>query len=434
MPIVTRPYAAQPQRHVRIDRSNPLNSGLRFVYDAAQGVRDVITGDFAQTLDATLPAIIESSDLHRAAYITAAAADNLQWGSGASTESSPVNEILSGATQSTVEVLFRTRNTATTPHLLSQWNISSGNHWLVQINGTGLIWVAAEDSAANRRRWDGTSLFTANVWHRLILSWRGGSDYTAYLDNSPRTLSAVNTAALSIRPAAFALRIAPNTGGTPNVDVALFRVWDRGLSLDEVSKLAAASPFEFYESRRIWTPSSASSGNSYTFSVNGVLTPTGTLVRQTGKLSTGVVPLFGNPIKQTNATRTGSTSTTGGVNKLTNKRYSGSSTTVGNLTPSTGLDQSVNGSITTSGVLTTAATFTRFYDSSITTTGSIVRSVAKRVGGTLSLTGSAFKRMFVALASSIAAFGVATGFKFTPVASGVFQRGMRFIRRFIGRR
>ena len=254
MPAQLRRLVTQPHGLARIDWSDPLNQGLRFVFDMARGPREFLTGETPRTSSDTLQSVVESSDQWRAAYLSAAIQENLQWGNNATATSSALNGILSGASQSTVELLFRTRSTGTTPHLFGQWNLSSGNHWLVQINGTGLVWIAAEDAGSNRTRFDGTSLFTANVWHRLILSWRGGSNFTAILDRTERSLSTVSAAASTIRANPVALRIAPNTGGTPNADVALARIWNRGLSRDECLQLAERMPFEFYARKRVYVP------------------------------------------------------------------------------------------------------------------------------------------------------------------------------------
>ncbi len=249
--LIRPPLAQQPQFAAQIDRSNPLTRGLVFAVDAGIGAQREIITDLAPTVFNGSPS---TAGPYRSVYVNAAAADNWQWGDNANATSSPLNGILSGATQSTVELVFRTRSTATTPHAFGQWNLSSGNHWLVQINGTGLVWVAAEDDAANRRRWDGSGLFTANRVHRLILSWRGGSDYTAILDGSRRVLTAVNTAATSIRTNVFALRIASNTGGTPDLDIGVARVWNRGLSEAECFALASRHPAALYQpmARRVW--------------------------------------------------------------------------------------------------------------------------------------------------------------------------------------
>lgn len=210
------------------------------------------------------------------------------------------------------------------------------------------------------------------------------------------------------------------TGLTAGTNYRLAIVWYDGTN---TSNVAISTSF-----------TTSSGGTQYNQSISGSLSLAGALIRQISRLTVGATTLVGSLVKQTNARRTSSITTSSILNRETYKRYAGSITLSGAPNPSTGLAQTTSGSLTLSGVVQRAATYLRFYASSITTVGGLVRSTSKRVGGTLSLAGSAFKGMFVALTASITAFGAATGFKFTPTVGGVFQRGIRFIRRFVGRR
>lgn len=434
MLILQKPWTSQPQRWVEFDKSNSLTQGLVFAVDVGVGGPVELTTK-ELPISYNWPVVPNTGGL--AAYISAAAATNWQWGSDASVGSSGLNTILSGATQSTVEVVFRLRSTGVTPHLFGQWNLTSGNHWLVQTNGTGLIWVAAEDAGGNRRRWDATSVFTAGVLHRLILSWQGGANKVMVLDGVDRTatLTNVSTVATSIKTNPFALRIAPNTAATPNVEVVSARVWNRGMSLAECLLMASQSPSALYEPLKIYIPFQApAGGTNYTQSVSGVITSSGGLVRTTYKFPVGSVTSSGVISKVISTSKVGSITSSGAVNKSTTKTYSGSTTPSAALATSTGLEQTNTGSITATGALSRAVTFVRYYSSSITLVGTYVRAISITLAGSITAQGSAFKSTLRRLVGSITGAGSVSGFKFTPSVGGTLSRTLRSLRNFIGRR
>lgn len=254
MLLFRAPLSSQPLSTAQIDVANPLASGLVFCADVGPfGISEGIK----RLQPSTFLGSIGYAGQYRGAYLSSGSV-NWRWGDDVVASSSPVNGVVSGATQTTVDVLFRSRNIGASYHLFSQWNISSGNHWLVQVNGSGLIWVAAQDGSGNRRRWDGSSLFTQAKWHRLILSWRGGSSMAAWLDGVDITssLSSVDAVATSIATNPTAMLIASAAGGTPDVDLSFARLWNRGLSNAEGRQLATGRPWQILQPlpRRIWQP------------------------------------------------------------------------------------------------------------------------------------------------------------------------------------
>lgn len=164
------------------------------------------------------------------------------------------------------------------------------------------------------------------------------------------------------------------------------------------------------------TAPSSAGGTNYTKSISGSITSAGAFVRLVGKQLAGTTTSVGSAIKETSVFKTASITPASSVS-------SGGT-----------LAQSVSGSITISGVLTDAVNYVRSYASSITLTGGLVNAISKMLSGTISLTGSVYKGMYVALSGAITALGSLSTFKFTPTIGERVNRGMRFLRRFIGRR
>lgn len=252
--ILPRRFYSQPQEAVQIDWDNPLTRDLEFAYDGAQKL------DLARNL------------FPSAAHYENGVADIVTEHGLATTIAGPhwgalvFDPVLNdSATQSTVDLLIRFHTVAGGVHTFGAWNQpSTGNHWLIQRNGTGMVWVPAEDSPGYRRRWDATGLFTANQWARLILSWQGGGAAVMYLNgvNRSASLSAVNVDATYIKPSSAELWVGSSLAGqNPAYDLAFARVWRRGLSADECA-LLSDTPYALYKSpsRRIYFDAATGGG------------------------------------------------------------------------------------------------------------------------------------------------------------------------------
>lgn len=173
---------------------------------------------------------------------------------------------------------------------------------------------------------------------------------------------------------------------------------------------------------------SKSFGGSLTLA--GALAATKTFIRALG----GSITAAGSLSKSTAKNVAGSITKVGSVIKSTAKAFTGSTTV--SATPVVGMGASANlsGSITLSSVLSDAVTFVRNYGSQIVLSGGMAKAISKLVGGSISMVGNAFKGMYKVLTSSITMSSIVSGFKFTPEEGGALARGLRFMRRFIGRR
>ena len=166
------------------------------------------------------------------------------------------------------------------------------------------------------------------------------------------------------------------------------------------------------------------------------MTLAGVLSRAVNKTVVGTLTTTSNLFRQVSKQVTSSITTVGALVKHTFTKMAGSVTT--SAGPVTGgiFAQSASGSITLSSVLTDAVTFVRSYGSSITLSGTLAKPVYKLLTGSIALVGSVFKLVTkVAFTASMTLTGALSAFSFTPgVGGGVLGRGLRFMRKFIGRR
>ena len=179
-----------------------------------------------------------------------------------------------------------------------------------------------------------------------------------------------------------------------------------------------------------------SSGTTYFQNIAGSLSIQGQISRLVGKSLAGNATLLsGNIFRITSKTLLASSTISASVGKFTSKgSFAGSIVATGVVMVGGTLSFTATGSITMTSILSDAVTYVRAYGSTITLSGNPFRLIAKSVGGVLALTGDAYKRMFVFIQSSISALGALATFKFTPGPGSILARGMRFMRKFIGRR
>lgn len=280
---------------------------------------------------------------------------------------------------------------------------------------------------------------------RFVLQCFGGSQSTVassyVLWRNGQRFTTSTVANWTNVTAAIARIGARDTGADP-FEGALqdMRMWARVLTDPEAeaeSRIVRAA--ELYEPRKLWLPTSVvGGGNNYTTTIVGSLTGSGYILRQTNRLVVG--------------SSTGSNT----LNKHTTKTSGGSSTPSGSGVPNVGASQNTSGSITLVGSLANAVTYVRNYASQIissgslsaafsglylqtisgiiTAAGAVSKSVSRLVTGSMTLTSALYRHITRTLSSTITGIGNLSAFKFVPTVGGLVNRGMRFMRRFIGRR
>jgi hypothetical protein len=127
----------------------------------------------------------------------------------------------------------------------------------------------------------------------------------------------------------------------------------------------------------------AVAGTTYTISLDGSVTPTGSLVRQVGKALAGSATATGALLRQTQKALAGSITAAGALAKQLARTLAGSVTPTGALTRQIG----------------------KALASSTTAAGAIVKQVGKALGGSVTVTGALAKLLARTLAGSVAASG-----------------------------
>lgn len=150
--------------------------------------------------------------------------------------------------------------------------------------------------------------------------------------------------------------------------------------------------------------------------------------------NTGSVTGTGSISKLTQRNITGSSTFSNILNKHTTRIILGSMSSSGDPNPTSGISQSISGSVSVSGSILTQVLFVRSYNSIIQPTGGLVKAIDKLLSGVLTLTGSAYKGLFKFISGTFTLSGTVNGLKFTPTTGRIIDRGMRFMRKFIGRR
>lgn len=262
---------SQPQiGPARIDWSNPITKGLAFSFDAPFGQRDLVTGIPGETLGLGITNTVGGNGRQ---YTFSGSQANRSCSFG-------LRNALCGATQATWEILaYLPANPS--GYLFSQWDWSQ--YWLVQLTSSGgVVWVAAQDVSGNRRRWDGTGLFTTAGWYHIVLSWNGGSNYVAVINGVDKTSSfnAVNTTANNIKattPTNDYVQVNSMSGTGVAGSVVFARAWTRGLSKAECLSLSA-NPWQIFAAPSLGLfVSAAGGGTDHSLSAPGVSTSSPTV-------------------------------------------------------------------------------------------------------------------------------------------------------------
>lgn len=160
--------------------------------------------------------------------------------------------------------------------------------------------------------------------------------------------------------------------------------------------------------RRPRRPASSipSTGQLFTLSLDGLITPAGALFTQTAKPLGGATTPAGELIKLATKPLGGSTAPAGALAKQTAKPLAGSVTPAGSVTRTTG--KGLGGTITPAGAV--AKTVSKQLGGSVTPGGSLTKLVAKVLGGGVSPSGTLalIKVVLLALAGSITPTGTLT--------------------------
>ena len=259
-----RVWTRQPQVGALIDWANPVNKDLVFAFEASFGQRDLITG---------------AGEGITAGVTNAVGKFGKQYNySGSQTNRScsfGLHKGMMGATSATWDILVYFNSANPSAHFFGQWDFSL--RWLLQASSGGLVWVAAQNDAGGRARFDASGvIFPNSGWYRLICSWRGNGvgDQTIMVNGAVKDNGRIGTSATVIGPTNTLdyLQIGGINGGTPlNGAVAFARAWRRGMSVAEMQALSA-NPWQIFQPREQQTFFSIGSGGNQAVSADLSLT------------------------------------------------------------------------------------------------------------------------------------------------------------------
>lgn len=142
-------------------------------------------------------------------------------------------------------------------------------------------------------------------------------------------------------------------------------------------------------------------GTTYTLSLDGSVTPNGTLVRQTGKALTGSSTPAGALARQVAKVLSGSVTPAGALIKQLARAVSGSVTPAGALTKQTG--KPLSGSVTPTGALVKMTG--KALSGSVAAAGELVRQCGKALSGSVTAAGSLVRQVGKALSGAVTASG-----------------------------
>lgn len=227
-----------PSDSGQIAWDNPITKDMVFAFSAKVGLRDNVGTRLAEAMGSGVT------------LATGANGPQLNFsGSQANrTCSFGIHQGLVGATAASWDILVYFSGANPTTHFFGQWD--SSLMWLMQASSGSLVWVACDDSASARRRWDLSAAFPSAGWYRVTASWQGGANKVLYINrvNKTASLSAVNATATTMPSnSGEYLQLGKVSGGTSlNGSIAYARMWRRGLTENEVRSLQE-HPYQIYK-------------------------------------------------------------------------------------------------------------------------------------------------------------------------------------------
>ena len=297
---------------------------------------------------------------------------------------------------------------------------SGANGWNIFESGTDTLFFSINGygGATSLSGWT-----PGQFWHGAV-RWKTGGEH-AWFRNGIR--QSTTTSALVPGTAINPLRVFNHyAGGTSLMlgSFAYFYLIGKWLD-DNIIPAIHQNPWHLLEEDPeilYYPPASVGGPTAYTKSLGGVLTPSGSLVKQTQKIFLGSTTTVGALFKQTAKSYSGSATPAGALTKQAGKAVSGSSTPAGTITKQTSkplagtstaagalnkqTTKSFAGSTTPSGVASTMILFTAAISGSITVAGALSRMTLKVLTGSSTLSGAITKMTEKGLSASITLEGV----------------------------
>lgn len=324
---------------------------------------------------------------------------------------------------------------------------------------------------SNNGRTAVAQVYRISSWHGAIadVEVATGAHFTSGTTRSPPSLTptwgADDTLWIAVASAAdddqaFSVYPASYTNGTSQVSGGGINNGCELASARRALNAATEDPGDFtLASTETWVlttiavrPAAGGGGTTYTQTVTGSITPSGSLTRTISKALSGAVTATGTITRTIRKALGGAVAASGAVTKTISKAFSGAITAAGTVTERLVVTLALSGSITATGSLSrtirklAAGSITavgaltkktsKALSGTVTATGALTKKVSKTLVGAITATGSLAELMIVTLATagSITAAGVVSGVKTTiTYIQSVTRRFSRYLR-MLGRR
>lgn len=261
----------------------------------------------------------------------------------------------------------------------------------------------------------------------VVLTHVGDGTTTGYgLFNGANSTLPIATTTAMTRPMTL-VGVASDSSGTSTFAGQLLdlRIYTRPLSRAEALALwDPSSRWDLYQSTpRLWIPGvDVSSGTVHTLSVSGAVTPTGALVRSTGKAVTGGLTPAGALRRQGQKLWVGGLTPAGVLLRQAQKPLTGTltptsalaraiaKTWTGALTPAGALAKQAQkplaGALTPAGTLATVRSYVRTFTGSLAPNGALARATSRTMAGSLTPTGAVRKSTSKTVVGALTPSGV----------------------------
>jgi hypothetical protein len=162
------------------------------------------------------------------------------------------------------------------------------------------------------------------------------------------------------------------------------------------------NPVGRFRSTRFIDPP-ASAGTTFFQNLDGTLTSSGNLIRQTGKALGGTLTSSGSLLKLVAKVLAGTLSMSGALVKLITKSFAGTLTSAGSLIKQVG--KVLGGTLTSSGTLTVIKVALRSFGGTLSMSGTLLKQVQKPLGGTMTSAGALLRQTQKGLAGTLSSSG-----------------------------
>jgi hypothetical protein len=257
--------------------------------------------------------------------------------------------------------------------------------------------------------------------HTMAMSY-DGTTTRSYWDGIPQASSTGTSGFYTFGGGSFSMDILSDGSNLLTEPLMAFGIWRRVLVPAELQMLAR-DPWALYRnpSPRVTYAAAGGGGSTFTQSMSGSVTPSGLLIKRTGKLYLGTNTPAGALTRQTGKLLLGSEAASGVLIRQARKTLTGSETPAGTISNTKVALKTVTGSETPTGALTRQTG--KQLAGSETASGTLTRRVGKLLTGSETAVGVLIKQARKLLTGSESATGSLSN-TFVPGGGSTFTKSL----------